>query len=388
MPGYELVGDEELESIKKIFKEGNGVLFRQGFENLRGASWCVKNFEAEFAKEFGSQDALAVSSGTAALRVALAALGVGRGDEVITQAFTFVATVEAIVESGAVPIITEIDNSLNMSPVSLQAKITKKTKAVIVVHMLGTPANMDEIVEVCKTNNIILIEDTAWGCGGSYKGKLLGTIGDIGCFSFDFAKAITTGEGGMVISGNREIMAKARAFHDHGHENNPSLPRWEDSRSSGGFNFRMSELQGAVGIAQLSKLSEIIRSQRKNAQVILDVFKVFETSLRVLPRHSPNGSLETFDAVVLRCLNKTLPQEIRSALLKVGLSTKILPEATTWHFAGDWSHIESIKQQIEKNKNFLDESRDILSYHIAIPNYCRIPETFTSNLTKAIKSIR
>ena len=150
----------------------------------------------------------------------------------------------------------------------------------------------------------------------------------------------------------------------------------------------MSELQGAVGIAQLSKLSEIIRSQRKNAQVILDVFKVFETSLRVLPRHSPNGSLETFDAVVLRCLNKTLPQEIRSALLKVGLSTKILPEATTWHFAGDWSHIESIKQQIEKNKNFLDESRDILSYHIAIPNYCRIPETFTSNLTKAIKSIR
>lgn len=387
MPGYELVGDEELESIKKIFKEGNGVLFRQGFENLRGASWCVKNFEAEFAKEFGSQDALAVSSGTAALRVALAAVGIGRGDEVITQAFTFVATVEAIVESGAVPIITEIDDSLNMSPVSLQAKITKKTKAVIVVHMLGTPANMDEIVAVCKTNNIILIEDTAWGCGGSYKGKLLGTIGDIGCFSFDFAKAITTGEGGMVISGNREIMAKARAFHDHGHENNPTLARWEDSRSSGGFNFRMSELQGAVGIAQLFKLSEIIRSQRENAQVILDVFKIFGTSLKVLPRHSPNGSLETFDAVVLRCSNKTLPQEIRSALLKVGLSTKILPEATTWHFAGDWSHMGPIKQQIQKNKDFLDESRDILSHHIAIPNYCRIPETFTSNLTKAIKSL-
>ena len=193
---------------------------------------------------------LAVTSGTSALRVALASLGISKGDEVITQSFTFVATVEAIIESRAQPVIAEIDKTLNMNPADLEKK-SQKTKAIIIVHMLGVPAKLKEIKDIADKNNIPLIEDTAWGCGGFYNDIPLGTYGDIGTFSFDFAKTITTGEGGMVVFKDKELYNKAAAWHDHGHENNPNLPRWEDSRSSSGFNFRMTEMQGAIGIAQL-----------------------------------------------------------------------------------------------------------------------------------------
>ena len=202
-----------------------------------------------------SKHALAVTSCTAALRVALATLKLKKKDEVITQSFTFVATVEAIIESGATPICANINETLNMDPDDLIKKINKKTKAVIIVHMLGVPAQVDKIKTICKKYKITLIEDTAWGCGGKYKNRFLGTWGDIGAYSFDFAKTLTTGEGGMLIFKSKKKYELAKAWHDHGHENNPKFPRWEDTRKSSGFNFRMTEMQGAVGIAQLQKLN-------------------------------------------------------------------------------------------------------------------------------------
>ena len=134
------------------------------------------------------------------------------GDEVITQSFTFVATVEAIVESRAIPVCTEIDETLNMDPDDLLKKINKKTKAVIVVHMLGVPARIDKIKKICQKYKLSLIEDTAWGCGAKFKQNYLGTWGDIGAFSFDFAKTITTGEGGMVLFKSKEKFLKAKAW--------------------------------------------------------------------------------------------------------------------------------------------------------------------------------
>ena len=263
MPGYELIGEEELNQIKDVFNSG-GILFRHGFDKLRGNCYKVKEFEDKFCNYLGGNFSLAVTSGTAALRVALAALDIGEGDEVITQTFTFVATAEAIIESKATPVFGEINENLNLDPNLLESKITEKTKAIIVVHMLGTPCYLSDIKDICKKYNIFLIEDTAWGCGGKLDNNYLGTIGDIGTFSFDFAKTITTGEGGMLIIRNEEIYKKACAWHDHGHENNPKFPRWEDTRSSSGFNYRMMELQGAVGLAQLGKLDSIIKQQRKN----------------------------------------------------------------------------------------------------------------------------
>jgi 8-amino-3,8-dideoxy-alpha-D-manno-octulosonate transaminase len=152
MPGYELVGSEELDEIKDLFAHG-GVLFRHGFDGIRNDCFKVRDFERSFALAMNSPYALAVTSGTAALRVALASIGLKPGDEVITQCFTFVATVEAIIESRGVPICADIDDTLNLDPISLEQKITSKTKAVIAVHMLGVPARLQEISDICKKHN-------------------------------------------------------------------------------------------------------------------------------------------------------------------------------------------------------------------------------------------
>ena len=252
--------------------------------------------------------------------MALAALGIGAGDEVITQSFTFVATVEAIIESGATPIITEIDDTLNMDPEDLRQKITPRTKAVIAVHMLGTPARMEPILAIAKEHGLAVIEDTAWGCGGDLQGKILGTIGDIGTFSFDFAKTMTTGEGGMVVTRDRAIYEKAAAYHDHGHENNPSLPRWEDSRRGSGFNYRMNELQGAVGLAQLKKLDRVVAAQRQNCGKIL---RAIQGLPGIQLRGEPADAHGTADALVFFVASNAVARACREALLKEGIGTKI-----------------------------------------------------------------
>lgn len=385
MPGYEFIGAEEKDSVLEVFRSG-GVLFRHGFDAIRQGSYKVREFEELFATRFGQDSALAVSSGTAALRVALASLGIGPGDEVVTQSFTFVATIEAIVESGATPVCAEIDDTLNISVTDLQKRITPRTKAVIAVHMLGNPAPVSELVRFCKENDIFLIEDTAWGCGGAVNGKLLGTWGDVGAFSFDHAKVITTGEGGMVIHRSPQHHAKARAWHDHGHENNPDLPRWEDSRSSSGFNFRMSELQGAVGIAQLRKLDEIVRAQRDSAQRIRDVFRSsgIEDFRRVV-----DGGEPTDDAVVVFLESAEQAAFLRRCLADFDLATKILPEAISWHFAGSWNHIRELETSHGKvSFESWPQSSDVLSRALAVSVPGRMPDDYSSRLGKSLRLFR
>tara|TARA_Y100000589_G_scaffold331644_1_gene386103 strand:- start:733 stop:1893 length:1161 start_codon:yes stop_codon:yes gene_type:complete len=381
MPGYELIGEEELNESIDVFNKG-GILFRQGFENLRNNTYKVDEFERAFTNKLKTNYSLAVTSGTAALRVALAALDIKEGDEIITQSFTFVATVEAIIESKATPICANIDKTLNLDPNDLEKLINKNTKAIIVVHMLGTPANLIEIKKICDRHKIVLIEDTAWGCGGFLNEKALGTWGDIGTFSFDFAKTITTGEGGMVISDNKIIYEKAKAWHDHGHENNPNLPRWEDSRSNSGFNFRMMELQGAVGLAQLKKLDFIVQSQRKNKEYLWSAIKDIKG---IEARSKPAGSYETADALVFFVNSKELAKRCRENLLENGLSTKILPEAFTWHFAGTWAHM---KELVESHKNSLQAdlmpSYELLSRAVAIPITVKDQSDLASPLRKSI----
>ena len=328
--------------------------------------------------------ALGVSSGTAALRVALAALGIKANDEIITQSFTFVATVEAIIESSAVPVITEIDETLNMDPEDLGKKITEKTKAIIVVHMLGVPANLSKIKKIANKYGIPLIEDTAWGCGGYYEDIPLGTYGDIGTYSFDFAKTITTGEGGMVVCENEDLFNKAAAWHDHGHENNPELPRWEDSRSSSGFNFRMNELQGAIGLAQLKKLDFVVSEQRKNAALI----KTSISNLPIQMRTVPEKSFETADAMVFFVDSNKIARKCRNALLEVGLGTKILPEAITWHYAGSWNHMPELSNQYNKGlENSFPQSLDLLSRSVSLPIAINMVDDFHIKIRDALSSV-
>ena len=382
MPGYEVLDNKEFEQISQIFKKSK-TLFRMGFDKQRKGIFKVKEFEQNFAKKFKSRYALAVTSGTAALRVGLSTLDIKPGDEVITQSFTFVATVEAIIEARANPVCTEIDETLNMDPKDLLKKITKKTKAVVVVHMLGVPARLDKIKEICRKKNLVLIEDTAWGCGGKFKNKFLGTWGDIGAFSFDFAKTITTGEGGMLLFKSKKKYELAKAWHDHGHENNPKLPRWEDSRKKSGFNFRMTEMQGAVGIAQLKKLELILKMQRKNHDKIWSHIKNIPS---IKKREYPITSKISADALIFFLKNKKMAVKCRSELLKNKISTKILPEAYTWHFAKEWTHIKELNT---KKKFKFKKSKNLLERCVSIPIFVKMEKKFPLKIYKSIlKAIR
>jgi len=383
MPGFELIGKEEFSEVKSVFDEG-GILFRHSFDHLRNGVYKVQEFEKSFAKRMNVPHALAVTSGTAALRVALAALDIKTGDEIITQSFTFVATVEAIIESRAIPVITEIDKTLNMDPADLESKITDKTRAIIVVHMLGVPARLKEIKEIADKNGIPLIEDTAWGCGGYYNQISLGTYGDIGTYSFDFAKTMTTGEGGMVVFKDKNLFDKAAAWHDHGHENNPDLPRWEDSRSCSGFNYRMMELQGAVGLAQLKKLDYVVEKQRENADLIEQTIADLSIEMRTVP----DGSFETADALVFFVDNNRTARKCRDALLKATLGTKILPEAITWHFAGTWDHMQELV-----NRNGIDlinafpKSIELLNRSVSLPIAINMLDNFPTKIRDTLMSV-
>ncbi|MDA9888899.1 DegT/DnrJ/EryC1/StrS family aminotransferase [Flavobacteriaceae bacterium] len=380
MPGFEVIGEEEYKEIRDLF-ENSKILFRHGFDKIRNDIYKVRDFEKKFSEKFNIPDALAVSSGTAALKVALKALDIGKGDEVITQAFTFVATVESIVEVGAKPVIANIDKSLNISPADIELKITNKTKAIIVVHMLGIPSDMTAVMKIANKYKIKVIEDTAWGCGGTYNDQYLGTIGDLGTFSFDFAKTITTGEGGMVVAKDPKILESAKAYHDHGHENNPLLPRWEDSRSRSGFNYRMTEMQGAVGLAQLKKLDYIIASHQKNKQAIIEKIK----DLPLTFREKPVKFEDTSDALIFYVKDKFTALRCRENLLSNGISTKILPEAYTWHFAGTWKHIPELYDNWDEFENSLQNSKQIISKAVSLPISVSLGKDHLNIIYKSIK---
>ncbi len=377
MPGFEIINQEEQREVDTVFRKGRGILFRHGFENLRNKSFKVEKFEKNFKDKFNLNFTLAVTSGTAALRVALACKKIGKKDEVITQSFTFVATVEAIVESGAKPVCTEIDETLNMCPKDLEKKITKRTKAVIVVHMLGTPAKLNPIKKICKKYNLTLIEDTAWGIGGKYNKKYLGNCGDIGTYSFDFAKSLTTGEGGMISFKSKKDYLAAKAWHDHGHENNPKLPRWEDSRTSSGFNYRMNEMQGAVGIIQLKKFSKLFNVQKKNRTLIMNKIKKIK---EITIRSKPQNSTEAPESLIFSFKSHKLARKFRSILLNEGYSTKILPEAISWHFAGKWKHIK----ELNVKKNSFKKSEVILNKFVSIPIFFNMSKKYPNQILKSI----
>ncbi len=348
------------------------MLFRHGFEEQRDGCYKVRDFEDAFAAAMGSSHALAVTSGTAALRVALAALDIGPGDEVITQSFTFVATVEAIIESGATPVCAEIDETLNLDPADLEQRINERTRAVIVVHMLGSPARLREIRTVCDAHDLYLIEDTAWGCGGSLGGVPLGTWGEVGTFSFDFAKTMTTGEGGMVLFASGKHHERGAAWHDHGHENNPEVPRWEDTRSGSGFNYRMTELQGAVGLAQLRKLASVVDAQRRNRD---QMWEAIADLPGIEPRSIPEESFDTADALIFFVPDRQTAGACRELLLQEGISTKILPEALTWHFAGTWTHMpELVDSHGGDMTTAFPRSRALLDRAVSLPVNVQMPE--------------
>ena len=252
----------------------------------------VMRFEEKFAEYMGSRFALGVTSGTAALDCAVAGLGIGPGDEVIVPAYTWWSDYTCVVHAGALPVFADIDRSLNIDPKDFERKITPRTKAVIAVHLLGTPCDMDPIMQTAREHGVAVLEDCAQCVGGSYHGKKLGSIGDVGIYSFQVNKMITSGEGGAVVTSDPVIYERAARFHDMGTIRQLFLDRSGPSRveTFAGENFRMSEFTGAVLGAQLPKLDSMLTELRGNAKAIYHGIEKLP-GIRLRHRPDPEGDI-------------------------------------------------------------------------------------------------
>jgi len=270
-PGGLEIGEEEKKEVMEVLE--SKYLFR--YYGPKETPSKVKKLEEEYASYLGRRHALAVNSCTSALICGLIAVGVEPGDEVIVPSYTFFASVAAVVAAKAVPVIAEVDKSLTMDAEDVEKKITPRTKAIIVVHMRGMPARMDRIMEVAQKHNLKVIEDVAQANGGSYKGKKLGVFGDVGCFSLQYHKVITSGEGGILATDDDLYYTRAQAYHDVAacwRKDRFAPPEFEGEIFFG-VNFRMSELTGAVALAQFRKLDGIVAKMQKNRKRIKDRIK-------------------------------------------------------------------------------------------------------------------
>ncbi|MBW2711854.1 MAG: DegT/DnrJ/EryC1/StrS family aminotransferase, partial [Deltaproteobacteria bacterium] len=336
MPGFEIFGDEERKEVQDVLD--TGVLFRYGFDGVRKGYWKARTFESELASRIGSDYSHLCSSGTAALGIALAACGIGAGDEVIVPPFTFIATVEAVIFAGAVPVFGEIDETLCLDPGSIESVITPRTKAVLPVHMCGAMARIEEIKNLCSQKGLILIEDACQALGATFNGKALGTFGNMGCFSFDPVKTITCGEGGAVVTDHKELYTLADAFADHGHDHIGNDRGLEDHPILG-TNFRISELNAAIGLAQLRKLDFILEKQRAHKKAIKDALTAFPgIDFRVLP--DPEGDSATFLSFFLPDESKA--RETAKSLNEAGVDGCFYWYDNNWHYIRQWHHLKKI----------------------------------------------
>lgn len=337
MPGFEIFDESEKQQINEVMEKG--FTFRYNFDGMRNDVWKSRELEGLICETLNVKHAHLVSSGTAALSTALAAAGIGAGDEVIVPPFTFVASVEAIVLAGAIPVFAEIDETLTLSPEGIEAVITPRTKAVNFVHMCGAMGKMDEVKAVCDKHGLVLMEDACQATGGTYKGQALGTLGQVGTFSFDSVKTISCGEGGAVLTNDETIYNHAHMYSDHGHDHIGS-DRGAENHPIMGTNYRISEMNAAVGVAQWKKLDRILDIQRRNKKALKDALAQYpEVSFREIPDESGDnaGFLSIF-----------LPSEERAKEVVSALAAEKVPAvfywyANNWHYFKNWIHIQHMK---------------------------------------------
>lgn len=337
MPGFEIFGAEERKQVNDVLE--TGVLMRYGFDGIRNNHWKAKEFETAFAKRMGAEYCQLVASGTAALTVALASSGIGAGDEVIMPTFTFVASFESILALGAIPILVDIDDTLTLDPKAVEAAITDKTKCVMPVHMCGSMADLGALKAICEKHDLILLEDACQALGGTYEGKPLGSIGDLGCFSFDYVKTITCGEGGGIITNNKEFATHADQYQDHGHDH-IGKDRGVETHPFLGYNFRISELNAAVGVAQLNKLDEILKIQKENYTIIR---KALETVEGVAFRRVPKGGEENYSFLNFFLPTEELTKKAHKALSEAGVDACFYWYTNNWHYINGWKHLKDLK---------------------------------------------
>ncbi|MEM1260287.1 MAG: DegT/DnrJ/EryC1/StrS family aminotransferase [Bacteroidota bacterium] len=333
MPGFELFGQEEKKQVQDVLD--TGVLMRYGFDGMRNGTWKARELEAGVAKRMEAKYCHVLSSGTAALTVALASAGVGAGDEVIMPTFTFVASFESVLAVGAIPILVDVDDTLTLNPEAVKKSISKNTKVVMPVHMCGSMADLDALKVICENYNLLLLEDACQAIGGSYKGKPLGSVGDLGCFSFDFVKTVTCGEGGTLITDNKEFYENAHKYSDHGHDHFGN-DRGAETHPFLGYNFRISELNAAVGCAQIQRLDEFIAIQKKNYSMLREGLS---TVKGVTFRRVPDGGEENYSFLNFFLPSEALTRKAHKALGAAGVDGCFYWYDNNWHYYRKWEHL-------------------------------------------------
>lgn len=336
MPGFELFGDEERKEVNDVLE--TGILMRYGFDGPRKGIWKALELEKAITEVFGCNHAQLTSSGTSALTTAMCALGIGAGDEVIMPCFTFVASFEAVLSVGAIPVLVDIDETLTLDPAAVKAAITSKTKCVMPVHMCGSMADLDALKLICAEHHLILLEDACQSIGGTYKGKSLGTIGDAGTFSFDFVKTITCAEGGVIMTNNKEVFVKSDGYTDHGHDH-LGVDRGADLHPFIGYNFRISELHAAVGLAQIRKLNTFLTIQKRNNKALRTYLEAIpEVNFRKVPDESGDSCSFLSWFLPSEELTKAVVSELKEQGLLAG---NFYWFVNNWHYISKWDHLKN-----------------------------------------------
>jgi 8-amino-3,8-dideoxy-alpha-D-manno-octulosonate transaminase len=358
MPGTELFGAEERKEINDVLE--TGVLFRYNHDAQRNNIWKAREFENEIKKITHAKYVHAVSSGSTAAACALAAAGVGAGDEVIVPPFTFIATIEAVLFAGALPVFAEIEETLCLSPEGIRAAITPKTKAVLLVHMCGGMARLDEIVALCKEKNITLVEDAGQAFGASYKGTYVGLFGKTGSYSFDFFKIATAGEGGIFVTNDEQCYKLADTYSDHGHDhigNNRGM----ENHPVVGFNYRISELHAAVGVAQTRRVPHIIQKNREHkAYLTKALSSIPGVSFATLP--DPAGDSATFLNILLPDTDSA--KRVVDEFNKTGVTGFNYWFLNMYHFINQWNHLKDMKTAAKLPIQVLGAPQDYNNLHL------------------------
>jgi 8-amino-3,8-dideoxy-alpha-D-manno-octulosonate transaminase len=336
MPGFELFGEEERKEVNDVLE--TGIMMRYGFDGPRKGRWKAKELEEEIKTVFGCGYAQLTSSGTAALTTAFAALGVGAGDEVIMPSFTFVASFEAVLSVGAIPVLVDVDDTLTLDPAAVKQAITSKTKCIMPVHMCGSPADLAALQQICSEHKLLLLEDACQSIGGTFNGKSLGTIGDAGTFSFDFVKTITCAEGGVVMTNNKDVYVKSDGYTDHGHDH-LGTDRGADLHPFIGYNYRISELHAAVGLAQIRKLENFLAIQKKNCGMLRDALSaVPEISFRRVPEGGGDSCTFLSWFLPTEALTKAVVEEMKQQNILAGSFYWYI---NNWHYISKWDHLKT-----------------------------------------------
>jgi len=352
MAGTEFYGAEERKEINDVLE--TGIFFRYNHDHLRNNIWKAKEFEAEVAKLVGAKYAHAVSSGSTAVSCALAAAGIGAGDEVIVPPFTYIASVEAVIFAGALPVFAEIDETLCLSAAGIKKAITPKTKAVLLVHMCGQMAQMDEIMQVVKDNNLVLVEDAGQAMAASYKGTSTGLYGKTGCYSFDFFKIATAGEGGVMVTNDEVAYKLADNFADHGHDHIGSN-RGMENHPIVGFNYRISELHAAIGLVQTRRVPMIREKNNLHKKYMMqELGKIPGVSFAAIP--DENGDSATFLNMLLP--DTTAAQKVVDAFNANGVSGFNYWYTNMYHFINQWNHIKEGRVAAKTNVQLLGAPQD------------------------------